>query len=66
VDGHSYHDYQKGDFQVSKKGSLYSGEAGKRGSKGKDWIAERYSWNAVRICIIAHVCSYLMNVVFRL
>ncbi len=35
VDGHSHHDHQKGDFQVSKKGgSLYEGtESGQKGSK---------------------------------
>jgi hypothetical protein len=43
VDGYSHHDHQKGDYQVSKKGSLDTGEVGKRGSKGKDWIAEQYS-----------------------
>jgi hypothetical protein len=56
VDGHSHHDHQKGDFQVSKRGSLSYGEAGKRGSKGKNWITGRYSWDAVCICIVAHLC----------
>jgi hypothetical protein len=35
VDGHSHHDHQKGDFQVSKR-VVYKGEAGKGGSKGED------------------------------
>jgi hypothetical protein len=43
VDGHSHHNHQKMDFQVSKRGSYYTGKLGKEGGKGKDWIAGRYS-----------------------
>jgi hypothetical protein len=43
VDGHSHHDHQKGDFQVSKRGSYHTGQAGKRGSKGEARMAGRYS-----------------------
>ncbi len=69
MDGHSHHDHKKRDFQVSKKGgSLHKGTGSgqKRGARGKDWLVERYSRSAVRICITAHVCMHLMNAVFRL
>jgi hypothetical protein len=38
VDGHSHHDHQEGDFQVSKKGwfiTQKNGKAGTKGSKGE-------------------------------
>jgi hypothetical protein len=45
VDGHSHHDHQKGNLQVSKKGwFIYARglKAGKEGSGGGDWPAKRY------------------------
>jgi hypothetical protein len=46
VDGHSHHDHQKGDFQVSKKGWFITQRNGKRAqgeAKGKDWLTKQYS-----------------------
>ncbi len=46
VDGHSHHDHQKGDFQVSKKGWFNTQRDGKRAqgeAKGGNWLTEQYS-----------------------
>jgi hypothetical protein len=67
VDGHSHHDHQKEDFQVSEKGgSLYKeGETGTRGSKGE--FVNRAIFTKCCTCVYrCHVLSHLMNVVFRL
>ncbi len=70
VDGHSHQDHQKRDLQVSKKGwFIYARglEVGKRGKQGAG-VGQQSDIHesAVRICITAHVCSHLMNTVFRL
>jgi hypothetical protein len=70
VDGHSHHDHQNRDLQVSQKGWFTYArglEAGKRGKQGggsgqQSSIHE----SAVCTCITAHVCLHLMNIVFRL
>ncbi len=70
VDGHSHHDHQKRDLQVSKKGwFIYARglEAGKKGKQGGgDWPADDIHESAVRLYITAYVCLHLMNIVFRL
>ncbi len=69
VDGHFYHDHQKRDLQVSKKGwFIYARglEAGKRGKRGGIGQQSDIHENAGHICITAHVCLHLMNIVFRL
>jgi hypothetical protein len=40
-------------------------ELGKEGSRG-GWVGKKIGTHesAVHICIIAHVCSHLMNIVF--
>jgi hypothetical protein len=43
VDEYLHHDHQKGDFKVSKRGSLLYRGSGRKGEQGEDWIAERYS-----------------------
>ncbi len=46
VDEHSHQDYQKRDLQESKRGGSLrkgTGSGQKRGAKGEDWLAERYS-----------------------
>ncbi len=71
MDGHLHHDHQKRDLQVSKKGVFYSCKGlkmGKEGSRGEgsDIRLVLMNENAVHLCIVAHVCSHLMNIVFRL
>jgi hypothetical protein len=55
VDGHSHHDHQKGDFQVSEKGWFVVQRRGNRhkGKQGGNWLIEQYSQSAVRVCIVA-------------
>jgi hypothetical protein len=70
-DGHSHHDHQKWDLQVSKKGwficarGLIAGKRGKQVGGGGGQQSDIHE-SAVRICITAQVCSHLMNIVFRL
>jgi hypothetical protein len=70
VDGHSHHDHLKRDLQVSKKGVGCSCKGlekiGKEGSRGGAGQKRDVYGSAVHICIIAGVCSHLMNIVFRL
>jgi hypothetical protein len=57
VDGHSHQDHQK-----NARG-LEAGKRGKQGGIGQQSVIHE---SAVRICITAHVCSHLVNIVFRL
>ncbi len=50
VDGHSHHDQQKGDFQVSKKGVVC---CAKKGEQGGNWLTEQYSRSAVHVRVVA-------------
>jgi hypothetical protein len=46
VDGHSHHDHQKRDLQVSKKGMVHSFKGlkmGKEEAGGRGWSKEQYS-----------------------
>jgi hypothetical protein len=64
--GHSHHDHQKGDFQVSKKGGSLckERETGTRGSKRE--LVNRAIFTKCCTCVYrCHVFSHLMNVVFR-
>ncbi len=72
MDGHSHHDHQKRDLQVSRKGvvdSCKGVENGQRG-KGKGGSAKRAVHVKVLACtyiyIVSRVYLQLMNIVFRL
>jgi hypothetical protein len=71
VDGNSHHNHQRRDLQVSKKGwFIYARglEAGQKREAGGGGVGQQSDIHesAVHICITAHVCSHLMNIVFRL
>jgi hypothetical protein len=70
VDGLSYHDRQKRDLQVSKKGWLTHAKGlkiGKEGSKGGSAKRAAFMEVLVRINIYcSRVFFQLMNIVFRL
>ncbi len=54
MDWHLHNDYQKGDFQVSKKGwfIIQRRGSGHKGEHGGNWSTEQYSPSAVRVCIV--------------
>jgi hypothetical protein len=59
VDGHSHHDHQKGEFQVSKKGwFIVQGMGnGHKGEQGGNWFTEQYSGSAVRVSLLT--CTHI-------
>ncbi len=67
VDGHLHHDHQKRDLQVSKKGWFIYARGLKAGRRGKQegGIGQQNDIHesVVCICITAHECSHLMNIV---
>jgi hypothetical protein len=71
VDGHLHHDHQKRDLQVSKKEVFYSCKGlkmGKEGSRGEGSVKRSVLMKmlCIYVHIVAHVCSHLINIVFRL
>jgi hypothetical protein len=69
VDGHSHHDHQKRDLQVSRKGvvdSCKGDKLGREGSKG-DQIKNSIFESACTCICLFHVCYLqLLMIVFRL
>ncbi len=66
VDGYSHHDHQKGDFQVSKRGSLLCKGSGQKGEQGEGLDKRTIFIKCCTYMYHAHVSPHLMNVAFRL
>jgi hypothetical protein len=60
VDGHSLHDYQKRDLQVSKKGVVHSCKGlkmGKEGSRGEGLSKRTVFMKVLCVYVSLHMCA---------